>query len=253
MYGKYLDPGVPTNWSEFLTLLKQQCQLSDIPLPVNDVEITERFQISALKIFSRLYPLIRDCIITSEQALNMDERSLYGRVEYIIPKKYYQGTEILDVMRVDASGYGSEAEMYMPSLLLGSADSMLESISEIKMAAALGSMMTHSPTHEFRKPDRLLIYNGWTTGSFRVELELMHDPSLSTVPDTAMTDLLELAVLVLKEYMYGKLKRKNNIDTGVGNIQLLIDEWSDAVNQKQQWINDKAETASFWSDTINWF
>ena len=243
MYGKLHDPGIPTNWSEFLTLLKQECQLSDISLPVSDVEITERFQVSTLKIFSRLYPLIRDCIITSKEAINMDERS----------EKYYQGTEIIDVMRIDASGYGSEAEMYMPSLLLGTADSMLESMAEIKMAASLGSMMTHAPTHEFRKPNRLLIYNGWTTGSFRVELELMHDPSLSTIPEGAMTDLMELAVLDLQEYIYGKLKRKNNIDTGIGSIQLLIDDFSNAASEKRQWINDKAETASFYTDVINWW
>ena len=73
---------------------------------------------------------------------------------------------------------------------------------------------------------------------------MKHDLSLSTIDDGAFLDLKELATLDMKAYLYNKLKRKDSLDVGIGQIQLHIDDWSSAENDKKellrQWREDGA-------------
>ena len=69
-----------------------------------------------------------------------------------------------------------------------------------------------------------------------------------------MTHLRQLAVLDLEEYLYNQLKRKDQLDVGVGTINLKIDEWANARDEKKQlletWDN---EGANLDIDPINYF
>ena len=241
------------NISEFLTTLKEDMEIKDVPLPVDDNVLIDRIDRSALREFSVRYPYITDIVITSEDAIDLAQRCVDGSITYIIPAKYYQGTEIIDVLGLNPGGYGSEANMYMPSIVLGSADSLIESIADIKMAAALGSVMTHAPTHRFDPPNRLSIYNGWNSASYRVEIALKHDISLSTIPPGAFTDFRQLCVLDLEQFLYGKMKRLTNLETGVGTITLNIDSWEGAGREKRELLEKWDENASLDTARIGYF
>ena len=241
------------NLSEFMTLIKGDMGIKDVPLPVVDTELLNRFDISTLREFSVRYPYLSEAWVTSKDAVDMGERSLNGSIRYIIPEKYYQGTIILDVTHLMPGGYGSEANMYMPNVVLGSADALIESVADIKLAAALGSMMAHAPTRRFDPPNRLTIYNGWSSGSYRIELALKHDLSLSTIPPGAFTDLRQLAVLDLESFVYNKIRRINRIETGIGSIDLMIDTWENAESAKQDLLRTWDETDDFaTSEIIYW-
>lgn len=241
------------NFSEFLTQVKEDIGIKDLPLPVDDIELTKRFNTSALREFSVRYPKISEAWVTTSDALDLSHRNLDGSVCYTIPYKYYAGTQILYVISINSSGYGAGSNMYMPNVILGSGDMVIESIADIKMAAAIGSMMCHAPTFRFDYPDKLWIYNGWTAGSYRVELALMHDPSLSTIPPSAMTHLRQLAVLDTEEFLYNKLKRIDELDVGVGNIKLKIENWENAAQEKRDLLKEWDEYVNLDIDTINYF
>lgn len=241
------------NFSEFLTQIKEDIGIKDIALPVDDTELTKRFITSALREFSVRYPKIEEIWVTSADAVDLSTRSVNGSVQYIIPEKWYRGSEILSVLGLNPGGYGSEANMYMPSVVLGSADMLIESVADIKLAAALGSMMTHAPTFRFVPPNRLWIYNGWTASSYRVEVALSHDPSLSTIPPTAMTHLRQLAALDIKAYLWGKMKRLTELDVGVGTINLKIDDWENAASEMRDLLREWDEDASLDLDRINYW
>ena len=241
------------NFSEFLTQIKEDIGIKDVPLPVDDAALTKRFITSALREFSVRYPKIEEVWVTSADAVDLSTRSINGSITYLIPEKYWRGTQILTVLGLNPGGYGSEANMYMPNVVLGSADMLIESIADIKMAAALGSMMTHAPTFRFEAPNKLIIYNGWAAGSYRVEVGMMHDPSLSTIPPGAMTHLRQLAVLDIEEYLYNKMKRLTDLDTGVGTINLRIENWENAASEKKDLLREWDESASLDLDRINFF
>ena len=128
-------------------------------------------------------------------------------------------------------GYANE---YGSVPFLGAPDTMLMALAEIRMAASLGSQTTRSLTTRFTKPDILDLYGGYTGCSYEAMILLSHDLSLSTVPDTAFEQLFELALLDTKAYFFSELKRKDGLDTGVGNIQLKIEDWSNAAEEKRQ-------------------
>ena len=241
------------NFSEFLTQIKEDIGIKDVALPVDDVALTKRFITSALREFSVRYPKIEEIWITSADAVDLTTRSINGSVEYIIPEKYWRGSQIISVLGLNPGGYGSEANMYMPSVVLGSADMLIESIADIKMAAALGSMMTHAPTFRFVAPNRIWIYNGWTASSYRLEVALTHDPSLSTIPPGAFTHLRQLATLDIKAYLWGKMKRLTELDVGVGTINLKIDNWESAEQEMKDLLRDWDETGNLDLDRINFY
>jgi hypothetical protein len=241
------------NTSELLEVIKSDIGIKDVPLPVDDKELLRRFELSTLREFSVRYPVIREVWVTSDDVVDMSQRSTSGSLTYVIPEKFWQGTEILDVLGLLPGGYGSEANMYMPNVVLGSADMLIESIADIKMAASLGQMMTHAPTHRFDPPDRVTVFNGWASGSYRVELALRHDLSLATIPAGAFTNLRQLAVLDMKSYLYKKMKRLTNLDTGIGSIDLKIDDWESAEREMQDLLRDWDDTVELGLGRINYF
>ena len=241
------------NFSEFLTQIKEDIGIKDVPLPVDDAALTKRFISSALKEFSVRYPRIEEIVITQKEAIDLSTKHTYGCITYIIPEKYYRGSMILTILGISSTGYGSYADMYAPSIMLGSADMLIESVADIKMAAALGSMMGHAPTFRFEPPNKLVVYNGWVGGSFKVEVGMLHDPSLSTIPAGAMTHLRQLAILDIEEYLYNKMKRIQDLETGVGNINLRIENWENAAQEKRDLLRDWDESASLDLDVINFF
>ena len=241
------------NLSEFIRLCKSDCGVKDVPMPVDDKDLVEHFELSTLREFSVRYPVIKEIWVTEGDALDLSQRSLSGTVTYQIPEKYWQGSEILDILHLMPGGYGSEANMYMPNVVLGSADALLESIADIKMAAALGSMMTHAPTWRFDPPDRVTIYNGWTSGSYRFEVAMRHDLSLATIPAGAFTNLRQLAVLDMKSYLYKKMKRITNLETGIGSIDLKIDDWESAEREMQDLLRDWDESVELSLHSLNYY
>jgi hypothetical protein len=46
------------------------------------------------------------------------------------------------------------------------------------------------------------------------------------------------------EYLYQKLKRIQNLDLGVGSIELKIDDWADAASNKRELLKEMDETCA---------
>lgn len=242
------------NLSEFLTLIKQDIGISDIALPVDDEELAKRLQLSALREFSVRYPRLEEVVLSMKNCISRENMNVTGSATYIIPEEYYKGSQILAVTGLDQSPRsGDGAALFYPSFVMGSADVMLSTIADIKAAASMGQTMSHSPTYRFMAPNRVIIYNGWYGGSFIVEIALMHDINLSTIPDTAMTHFRQLATLDIEAFLYNKMKRKDNLDVGIGNINLKIDSWEGAANEMRDLLKDWDESASLDIDQINYW
>jgi hypothetical protein len=68
-----------------------------------------------------------------------------------------------------------------------------------------------------------------------------------------MTHLRQLAVLDIEEYLYNKMKRITDLDTGVGTINLRIDNWESAAQEKRDLLREWDESASLDLDTLNYW
>ena len=218
------------NLSEFITTIKEDIGIKDLPLPVSDNEIIDRFRRSALTDFSVIYPRKEICRVNNEHLTKRSQDSMHSFYEYQIPKFVYQGSVILNVSNFDVARPNGYSDFYIPNANWSTPDAVIGAMADVRMAAGLASALAKSPTWEFVKPDIIRVYNGWAGGIYEVEILLKHDLSLSTIDDGAFPDLRKLASLDLAAYLYNQLKRKENLEVGVGSIQLHIDDWSNAKN-----------------------
>ena len=241
--------------TSFLTLLKQDIGIKGIPLPVDDKSLYDRFVESALKEFSVRCPRTSTFLINDNERVNKHIITSSSRapIKYRIPKTFYIDSEILSVLRVDVARPLGYSDLYVPQGMWASPDSILTSIADIRVAAGVASSMGKAPTFRYEAPDIIYLYNGWSSGTYEIEIALLHDSSLSTLQPTQFTTLRRLAVLDLQEYLYNELSRMDNLDVGIGTIDLKIDRWADAADKKLDLLKEWDEDGSLSVDSIQYF
>ena len=242
------------NLSEFITTIKEDIGIKDLPLPVTDQEIIDRFERSTLNDFSIIYPRVEKCMVGEDDLTKRSQDSMHTFYEYRIPKWVYDGTVVLDVSSFDVARPNGYSDFFIPNANWSTPDAVISAMADVRMAAGVASSLAKAPTHEFIKPNLIRVYNGWAGGIYEVELLLKHDASLSTIPDGAFLDLKELTTLDMKAFLYNKLKRKENLEVGIGSIQLHIDDWGSAENDKRELLKQwRDEGANFDFDHIRYY
>lgn len=236
--------------SECLTIIKQNLGIRDLPKPVTDEDLQWRLVHSALKEFDQRYPYTARFLIGDSDrvckpyvGVPTNHTNSYSQV-YQIPKHYYQEQKIIEVTEVIIQRPNGYNDLYVPQGMIGNPIQMMMGMASIQLAGAMAAQMTHSLTWNFRAPDILILYNGWTGGNYEIELAMTHDPSLSTIPPGAMSSFLQLAELDIAQYLYQKLKRIQNFDVGVGSIELKIDDWADAERNKRDLLREWDEACA---------
>lgn len=234
------------NLSEFIKLLKEDAELGDLPLPATDKQIIEHFDMKTLVDFSLICPLIEDVILDSNNMIEEDkQRTEYYQV-YKIPKYVYDGTVVVNVFDFQPHSGTIGGDIYLPSGPAGwaSPDSIIGAIADVRMASGLASAFQKAPTIKFRAPDKIITYNAWVNGVYRAEIGLKHSLSLATVEPGQMYTLRKLALMDFKAYLYGRLKRKDGIETGVGSVDMKISEWSNVAEERDQWFKELLEDSN---------
>lgn len=232
------------NLSEFLTTIKEDIGIKDLPLPVTDQEIVDRFKRSTLVDFSIIYPRVETCMVSEDDMTKRAKDSMNTFYEYRIPKYIYEGSTILSVSNFDVARPNGYSDFFIPNANWSTPDAIISAMADVRMAAGVASALAKAPTWNFIKPNLIQVYNGWAGGIYQVELLMSHDVSLSTIPDGAFLDLKELATLDLEEYLYNIMKRKDQLEVGVGSINLHIDDWSNAASDKKELLKQWRESGA---------
>jgi len=238
-----------------MTMLKEDIGIKNIPLPVDDNELLKRFGNSCLKEFSVRYPRVEHVFLSDDDRISMtDQVDRTYRCAYRIPTVHYDNAKIVSIYKLDVARPQGYSDYYVPQGMWASPDSVITALADIQIAASVASTMGKAPTFEFAEPDILYVYNGWSGGVYQVDVGFVHDISLSTIPTGSFTQLRRLAILDLEEYLYNKLKRLDNMDVGIGNIQLKLDSWENAANDKKELLNDWDQNgANLDVDSITYF
>jgi hypothetical protein len=181
-------------------------------------------------------------------------RSYIPGVRYRIPQyitSQMQVLAIVDIEPIKASGYSDVMWPYGAGL---APYDIMTSVTAIQAAASVGQNVVHALTWDYdAMRNWITLHHGWSTASYKVTFTTLHDESLSSVPPTAMSTLRELAMYDLGQYIYNTIKRKNNIDTGVGTITLNIDDFQDYGARKRDLLEKLAEDANLDVDSIDYY
>lgn len=238
--------------SDFFARIFDDLEWEDMPLPVTNEQLMKHFDRSVLRPFSVFLP--REEIVRFGEEARLYKNEEYGYRTYRLPMYRFPTSSCLGVSRVEPLSSIGYPDGYSMMPFLGAPDMLMGIMSDIRMQASLGAATSHSLTTQFIKPDIIRLYGGYSQCSYEATMLLSHDLSLSTIPDTAFESLYQFALLDTKAYFYAKLKRKDNVDTGIGNIQLKIDDWSGAARERDELLNRwKEEGFNFGSDTLHYF
>ena len=245
--------------SEMVKVILEDIGIADLPIieTVGMDNIVKRLENSALKEFSVRYPYIKHFEMTDKNLLHKNrDDSFYSNtkgIDYLVPTEEYEGHQLLGISHINVNAVSGFNDSYIPYTYSFAPDQMMTMMSDIQMTADLGRMMAKSMTWEFIKPNKIRLYNGWLSGTYDVLLMLTHDASLSTIPDTAMTHFRKLATYDLEWFLYNRFKRLQNLDVGIGNFELKIDDWADAQDKFRQYLDDIDEDGNLDIDYITFF
>lgn len=243
------------NPSTFLQVVKEDMNVRDIVLPVTDQQLYQRFIKSSLAEFSQLSPYVQTIRLSDANMTSKFGTNTYDGIQYRyeIPSSTYEGLTLLGVSRMDVCHPNGYSDSYVPNGLYMDPIDAITMLSSVSAAATTAQTMGRAPTRHFTKPNILEVWNAWMGGEYEVDICCTHDPSLTTISETSFTNLRELATYDLEAYLYGLLKRKDQLEVGVGSVNLRIDEWSGAYDKFRDLLKEWGQDANLDYDSINWY
>jgi hypothetical protein len=201
-----------------------------LPFPDENKTLMDVLTMKTLKTFSQYYPHV----VRLDLDLNNDFKCLkshYNESIYQIPD-VFGDRKIMYIRKVDQNnkllGNG-----FLNPIMDESLD-MYDSLMMAQAGANLLSTAVPSFTFKYMQPNLLYLYNMTTMANqLTIEFALEHFENFSSIPNTAWGSFEELAVLDIKKFLYGVLKRYDNMQTAIGNIALHIDDWSGADSERK--------------------
>ena len=225
------------NLSTLVTRIKLNLGLYSTATPFENIEevITEIIQGITLRTFSTFSPYYEKYRFDVHSLERIEKIANYET--YLLPDLFDE-REILFVREVnydeaDLSGLGYWGGGV--PLLHGN---MINQTMLANAGMALTNRMVPRVTFKYEHPRKITFYNLLASCKIVVELALMHDKNLASISPTQEESFYELAVLDVKDALYQSMKHYNDIQTAYGNIQMKLDDWAQAAEQRKQLIEN---------------
>lgn len=203
-----------------------------LPFEKPDQELANIVKEVTLPTFSNFFPCPQKLPIDLKD-LEI-KQDLYQESIYILPD-LFAGRDIISIGKVFPRSMLLAGGHYAPYL-----DSSPEFYQSIMMGQANSDLISAvSPpfTFKFVAPNQLYLYNISTMyGVLDIDFNVEHAKNLSTVKISMYDTISELAIIDIKNFLYGALKHYKNIQTAYGTISLEIDDWANAQSERKDLI-----------------
>lgn len=228
------------NLSDTVTRIKLKLGLINIATPFEDLDsvIVQIIQTITVPVFS-IYNPVRDRWRIHTYDLELLEKT-DNYEKYLLPE--FSGRNLINVedVQYDTSilaglGYYGGGMPLMQGNLI---DQALIS----NAGASLMNTLIPKLTFRYEHPRNLYIFNAYSHSKMVITLEFEHDKSLASIPETAREEFLKLAMLDVKENLYPSLKQYSELNTAIGNINLKLDDWANAEQERKELIDKYDDT-----------
>lgn len=230
------------NLSNVVTRIKMKLGLLGITTPFENLDelITIVLQDITIPVFSIYAPYKESLTINVADLELLDKDTICEK--YLLPEfKTRQLLYVFDVKYdsevLSGLGYYGGGMPLLQGNLIGQL--MLSN-----MGANIMNQVIPKMTFHFERPRTLYLYNAYATQKIVLSLGFEHDKSMASIPETAREEFMNLALLDVKENMYPTLKQYTELNTVNGNINLKLDDWAQAEDQRNQLIEK-------WNDTYH--
>lgn len=102
--------------------------------------------------------------------------------------------------------------------------------------ASLMNTIIPKMSFEFIPPRTLKLYNAYSSSRLVIYLGFEHDKSMASIPETCRESFMQLALLDVKSNLYPTMKQYTELSTSIGNINLKIDDWANAEQERSDLI-----------------
>lgn len=224
--------------------IKRTIGLYGIALPVEDLDqlILDILEDTTLPVFS-IYMPAQEMIPIDTTIMKVPDHSRGQSSDlYIIPDQLLVGKELLYILDVK---YDENflARNYAPTSFSSDNESdLLEELMIANAAVPIYNSAIESLTFHYEHPRKLYIFNSLVSTKLMVTMGFTHDTSFQSIPPTAVESFFKLAVLDVKEGLYNTVKHYNEIETVFGRVDLKLDDWANAKQEREELIKE-------WDDT----
>lgn len=220
--------------------IKRDIGIYGIALPVENLDqlILEILEDTTIPVFSIYCP--REEIVTLD-INNLMKDGTYGRGEdcdlYILPDWLYTGgRNILYVKRIE---YADDimSRNYYPTGR-GSIYNNLEDVMLANANKPIVDLSIAKITFKYEYPRKVYIYDSLVASKLRLTLACEHDKSCQSITPTSAESFYRLAVLDIKAGLYQTVKHYDGIETSYGRIELKIDDWQNARQEREDILKE---------------
>ena len=204
-------------------------------IPISDADIMDIVFEETLYTFSSFYPYKVDITINSDDAVP-------GKTGVYFLDTSEQMGEELDILNVNRMF--REDGLYTTSMypVYREAD-----WTDLQLTADLTSAVQVPTTFKFFTPNKIEVFpKSNTYFKFLVEVNCVHPKHLGTIPIGLREYFYKLATLDVKIALYYMLKNYDNLNTPYGNIELRIEDYEQAVQDREQLI--ELFKANYWKE-----
>ena len=223
------------NMSKLITRIKRNIGIYGIALPIEDIdkEIKDIIIDITLPVFSLYNPYEDHLYIDLQNLERVEKTSTYQ--SYLLPsalseKLLYVKDVRYDDRCISGLGYWGGDIPYLSGVLT-------EQTLISNAAKNLTNMALPKLNFQYEPPRKLTLYNNYASLKVIVDMCCKHDQSLQSIRPTAEESFFKLAVLDVKENLYQLVKHYTTIQTAYGTVELKIDDWADAANERKELIN----------------
>ena len=224
--------------------IKRSIGIYGIALPIDDLDqlILEILYDTTLPVFSTYCPHEEiHTIMVDELEHNNRERG-EGCELYTVPQSLLQGRDLLYIKSVKYDESFLRYQ-YMPSVLnQQQANDIMNGIYLANSAKPLIDAMINPITFHFEYPRKLFIYDTLVSSRLRAVMCFSHDKSFQSITPTQQESFFKLASLDVKEGLYATVKHYEGIETAFGRIELKIDDWANAAQERKDLLSEWDET-----------
>lgn len=223
------------NMSKLITRIKRNIGIYGIALPIEDIdkEIKDIIIDITLPVFSLYNPYEDHLYIDLQNLERVEKTSTYQ--SYLLPsalseKLLYVKDVRYDDRCISGLGYWGGDIPYLSGVLT-------EQTLISNAAKNLTNMALPKLNFQYEPPRKLTLYNNYASLKVIIDMCCKHDQSLQSIRPTAEESFFKLAVLDVKENLYQLVKHYTTIQTAYGTVELKIDDWADAANERKELIN----------------
>ena len=224
------------NVSEILTMVKMDIGIYAVPLPFENPDnvLFDVIKMKSLRTFSNLFPhqveFVMDLNDLEVLRESCDEKS------YILPN-LFGDRPIISVLKVDPYNNLYNGNYFGGNPIITNSASLYQDAMLGMAGYDLLSTIAPPFTFKFTAPSTLTLYNiGSFADKIKIRLAYAHAENLSTIKPTMEESFYELVKLDIKAFLYNNLKFYNNIQTSFATINLMIDEWSGAEQERKELV-----------------